>query len=91
MPGHQQRGADRVADEGRGDSLRSFALMTLACGLAPNSATAVVTSEPGCTLNWPAVITRSPGDSPSSTTERPSIDRVTLILRSSALFSWLTA
>jgi len=39
---------------------------------ASELATAVLTSAPGCTLYWPAVITCCPGDSPSSTTDRPS-------------------
>ncbi len=61
-------------------------------GLAPGCAgselaTAVLTRVPGWTLYWPAVITCSPGDRPSSTTERPSIDWLTLTLRSSALLS----
>ena len=60
--------------------------LTLACA-GSELATAVVTSVPGWTLYWPAVITCCPGDRPSSTTERPSIDWLTLTLRSSALLS----
>ena len=41
---------------------------------------AVLTRLPGWTLYWPAVITCIPGESPSSTTERPSPDFVTVIL-----------
>src|SRR4029077_17572099 len=86
--GHHQRGADGVANERRGDTV-AHSCLTLAWA-GSELATAVLTPVPGETLYCPAVITCSPGDNPSSTTERPSIDRVTLILRNSALFSGLT-
>ena len=60
--------------------------LTLGCA-GSELATAVLTSVPGETLYWPAVITCCPGDRPSSITERPSIDWLTLTLRSSALLS----
>ncbi len=70
--GHQQRGADGIANERRRNSV-AHCWSTLAEPVS-ELATAVLTSAPGCTLYWPAVITCCPGDRPSSTTERPSIE-----------------
>src|SRR5207245_2095109 len=80
--GHHQRRADGIANEWCGNAL-AHSCWTLGW-TASELATAVLTRVPGWTLYWPAVITCCPGDKPLSTTERPSIDLVTWILRSSA-------
>jgi len=60
----------------KGAKFRRSLLLHLG-GAASELATAIETSAPGCTLYLAAVITCWPGDKPSSTTERPSIEFVT--------------
>ena len=96
--GHQQRGRNRKPDERRRNAALRLIVRMIA-GFHPYCAfvvvaasdTATLTVEPGCTLYWPATMTRSPALSPCSITVRPSTDAPTLSLRISALLSAFTA
>ena len=74
-----------------GDEMLPFIALSAFAAPCAELAAAMATGDPGSTLYCPDTMTRSPGERPLSTTERPSIDLETLILRSSALLSALTA
>ena len=57
-----------------GEEMLSFIACSALAGAAAGSAAVMATVDPGLTLYWPATMTRSPGVSPRSITEWPSID-----------------